>query len=132
MFDLNKQAAVPFVVPSDGPTFIEQVRIRCEDLVRCDIWADLSIQRLNQWWSNFRTDIERYFAACLLDSVIYRSEAQTVALMRQLVQRALPDHGRATGGVSDWDVRLSEQWSVRLDEVNEPLFSHLAGNSGNG
>jgi hypothetical protein len=96
----------PFLVPVDGPTFIEQVRSRCHDLIQCGIWSGLHIQKLNQWWSNFTTESERYFAACLLDSVIYRSDEQTIALMRQLIQRVLPDHGRTTGGITDWEDRL--------------------------
>jgi hypothetical protein len=34
---------------------------------------------------------ERYFGACVLDSLIYRSEKQTIALMEQLFQRTIPD-----------------------------------------
>lgn len=41
--------------------------------------------------NNFTTDEERYFAACVLDSLIYRSKDQTLALIRQLFQRSLPD-----------------------------------------
>ncbi len=114
-------ATPTFRVPRDGPTFIEQVRSRCQDMIQCGIWAGLHIQKLNQWWSNFHTDAEQYFAACLLDSIIYRSEDQTIALMRQLVQRSLPDHGRASGGIVDWDERLhpppSHEPRVRLVPV---------------
>jgi hypothetical protein len=66
----------------------------------------LHIQKLNQWWSNFTSDTEHYFAACLLDSITYRSDDQTIALMRQLVQRVLPDLGRSSGGIVDWQDRL--------------------------
>lgn len=44
--------------------------------------------------TNFVTDEERYFAACVLDSLIYRSENQTIALIKQLYQRILPDLSR--------------------------------------
>lgn len=98
--------SAPFMIPSEGHTYIEQVRTRCHDLIQCGIWSGIHIQRLNQWWSNFITDTERYFAACLLDSITYRSEDQTIALMRQLVQRVLPDHGRATDGIVDWQELL--------------------------
>lgn len=47
--------------------------------------------RFDSWWNNFRTIDEQYFAACVLDAFIYRSEPQTIALMRQLLQRVLPD-----------------------------------------
>jgi len=40
---------------------------------------------------NFSTPTERYFAATILDALIYRSEKQTFSLMEALFQRALPD-----------------------------------------
>lgn len=96
----------PFTMPADGPTFIEQVVSRCHSLISCGIWSGFHISKLNVWWNNFHTDTERYFAACLLDKLIYRSEDQTLSLMRQLLQRSLPDHGDAVGGITDWEERL--------------------------
>jgi hypothetical protein len=59
---------------------------------------------------NFTTDEERYFAACVLDSLIYRSKNQTLALINQLFQRSLPDLTRRTptplGHLQDWQARL--------------------------
>lgn len=46
------------------------------------------------WLANFTTAEEKYFAACVLDSLIYRSDAQTVALTNHLFQRLLPDLSR--------------------------------------
>ena len=120
----------PFTIPSDGHTYIEQVRTRCHDLIQCGIWSGIHIQRLNQWWSNFITDTERYFAACLLDNVTYRSEDQTIALMRQLVQRILPDHGRATGGIVDWQERLvTTRYDPRIRLVPVVPFGSAPGKS---
>jgi hypothetical protein len=105
--DNTHSLADVFRIPKDGPTYIEQVRNRCHDLIQCGIWTGLHVQKLNQWWSNFKTDTEQYFAACLLDNVIYRSTDQTLALMRQLIQRVLPDHGRVTNGIINWQERLN-------------------------
>jgi hypothetical protein len=41
--------------------------------------------------TNFANLDERYFGACVLDSLIYRSQEQTRAMMLQLFQRNLPD-----------------------------------------
>ncbi|MGQ0512579.1 MAG: phosphoribosyltransferase-like protein [Betaproteobacteria bacterium] len=43
------------------------------------------------WRANFRNDAERYFAACVLDSLIFRSDDQTYSLIQHLFQRTLPD-----------------------------------------
>ena len=83
-----------FTVPRDGEIFIEQVLERCRNLISSGIWEGLSQVRLDTWMKNFTSDEERYFGACVLDSLIYRSEKQTVALMQQLFQRTLPDFVR--------------------------------------
>src|ERR1051326_4729955 len=80
-----------FTVPRDGEVFIEQVLDRCKNLISSGIWEGLQQVRLDMWMKNFISDTERYFGACVLDGLIYRSEKQTVALMQQLFQRTLVD-----------------------------------------
>jgi hypothetical protein len=99
--------AVPaFALPHNGLTYIEEVLGRCRDLIQCGVWAGLHAARLRRWLTNFRTDEEKYFAACILDNLIYRSEQQTVSLIRQLLQRTLADLTRQDptplGAVRDW------------------------------
>ncbi len=95
-----------FQVPSDGSTYVESIVTRCTDLVTHQIWEGIHVSRLRRWMANFTSDEERYFAACLLDSLVYRSTAQTVALINQLFQRVLPDLTRLDpsplGYVDDW------------------------------
>ena len=64
---MSKLEPLNFKVPKDGQTFIDQVISRCRNLIYCNIWSGLPVQRLNQWWNNFTTEEEKYFAACLLD-----------------------------------------------------------------
>ena len=80
-----------FDLPKDGDVFISQILDRCEDLIYAGIWEGLDTIRLHTWMNNFKTSTERYFAACVLDALIYRSEKQTAAMMRQLFQRCIPD-----------------------------------------
>ena len=84
-----------FTIPKDGEIFISMILQRCEHLIGSGIWHGISSNRLDTWFNNFKTNDERYFAACLLDALIYRSEEQTVALMKHLFQKVLPDFGRA-------------------------------------
>lgn len=81
----------PFSLPKDGDVYIAQILERCEDLIYAGIWEGIGTIRLYTWMNNFKTPTERYFAACVLDALIYRSRAQTVAMMKQLLQRSLPD-----------------------------------------
>lgn len=84
-----------FELPQFGLEYIERISARCEHLIQYHIWEDFDLIRLRQWLNNFATDEARYFSACLLDSLIYRSERQTCALSRQLLQRSLPDLARS-------------------------------------
>lgn len=102
--------ASTFRVPRDGKIYIDQILDRCISLIQCGIWGDFHPSRLRLWMSNFTTDEEKYFAACVLDSLIYRSKNQTLALIRQLFQRTLPDSTRLDpspiGHIEDWQFLL--------------------------
>ena len=95
-----------FQLPRDGQTYIDDIKYRCEDLIHSQIWQGIHISELRRWLSNFVSEEEKYFAACILDSLIYRSEAQTLALIKQLFQRVLPDLSRQIeppiGKSPDW------------------------------
>lgn len=90
---------IPFAIPRDGMTYVASVRERCESLISSGVWTGLTISRLRRWCKNFQGETELYFAACLLDGLIYRSGVQTRALMEHLFQRSLPDVCRATGAL---------------------------------
>ena len=101
----------PFRVPKDGAIYTESVFRRCRDLIRYHIWSGIELNRLDAWIANFKTTEERYFAARVLDALIYRSDKQTTALLKQLFQRVIPDL-----------VRLS-RLNTRLENLQETLTS---------
>jgi uracil phosphoribosyltransferase len=78
-----------FLLPRDSYTFVEQVFDRSESLIQAQIWAGLSSDRLRRWRKNFVDAQDQYFAACVLDSLLYRSNEQTLALMQHLWTRKL-------------------------------------------
>jgi len=100
-----------FSLPTEGRTYLDRVIARCEDLIESDIWGDLDKSCLRRWKANFKTDEEEYFAACVLDALIYRSKKQTIAMIDQLFDRVLPDltrkHASPLGHISDWRNLLS-------------------------
>jgi hypothetical protein len=109
----------PFQVPLHGFTFHTQVMNRCLDLIDRGVWGGMKPVRLRRWFKNFDTDEERYFAACIMDSLIYRSDDQTTALLVHLFQRPLVDLTRrdppSTGPITNWlDELRSLKSSIRL------------------
>ncbi len=84
----------PFQLPKDGNIYTEAIFSRCRQLISYGIWSGIQQSRLQSWIANFRTQEERYFAALVLDLLVYRSDDQTVSLLRQLLSRVIPDHAR--------------------------------------
>lgn len=64
-----------FSVPRDGGLFITDISERCASLIDVGIWEGITRTQLAAWLTNFETDAEKYFAACVLDTLIFRSEA---------------------------------------------------------
>lgn len=88
---------------------------RCRELISYGVWSGIQQSRLKSWIANFRTLEERYFAALVLDLLVYRSDDQTLSLLRQLLSRVIPDHARISGLSAA--VRMTYQ-SVRTDKVD--------------
>jgi hypothetical protein len=86
-----------FRLPPDGRIYADRIFARCRDLVGYQVWSGIQRPRLDAWIANFRTAEERYFAASVLDALIYRSDDQTIALLRELLSRVIPDHARING-----------------------------------
>lgn len=86
-----------FQLPKDGSIYADSIFTRCRDLIAYQLWSGLQPQRLDAWIANFKTPEERYFGARVLDALIYRSDDQTLALLRQLFSRVLPDYARIHG-----------------------------------
>ena len=62
-----------FALPRDGIVYTDTVFSRSRDFISYDVWSGVELHRLDQWIANFRTEEERYFAAKVLDALIYRS-----------------------------------------------------------
>ena len=115
--DNINQKSSQFSLPQGALAYIREITERCEDLINIGIWAGIDVQRLQRWLNNFKTEEEEYFAACILDNLIYRSNAQTKALLKQLFQRTLPDLTRLNaspvGTIYDWEERLKRSLTNR-------------------
>lgn len=93
-----------FKLPPNAEAYISQIRSRARKLIEADIWDGIELVRVERWLKNFTTTEEKYFAARILDSLIYRSKRQTLALVDQLFFRCIPEVLNKVGNndVTNW------------------------------
>ncbi len=98
------------ILPGDWSLYNAEIIQRCEKLIEVGIWNGITKIRLNSWLNNFKSEEEMYFCSCVLDSLIYRSHDQTVALSRQMLQRTVHDINKIKSipvMINDWEMDLS-------------------------
>lgn len=110
---------MPFKLPEDGPTYTDHIITRSKDLIAHNIWQGLEEIRLSNWLNNFATAEHRYFAARVLDTLMYRSESQIQSMATHLFQRTIPDLARHYNLPSElysaWDrLRAKTEPNIRL------------------
>lgn len=79
-----------YQIPPDAEVYVHQIRQRVEALVQSTIWEGLRVPDVDAWLNNFRYGHEQFFAAMLLDHLVYRSQEQINALIDQLFSREIP------------------------------------------
>lgn len=77
--------------------YYSAIKDRCLKLIHYNIWDGMDKNRLEAWLKNFDTDKDRFFAACILDHFIYRSEEQTISMLYDLLTRDLCNLFRTRG-----------------------------------
>ena len=84
-------------LPKEWLDYNNTIRDRCRDLIEFKIWSGIDLNSFEAWRQNFKTDEEKYFSACVLDSLIYRSNTQTYSLINQLLFKNLNNLFRILG-----------------------------------
>jgi hypothetical protein len=101
------------VLPANWSTYYAEIKDRCINLIAFKIWNGIELDRFNRWLKNFETDEEKYLSACILDSLMYRSNSKTKALIYHLFNVVLPNFTRLNptpiGQIDDWFSRLKSQ-----------------------
>jgi hypothetical protein len=110
-------------LPKEWKIYSNSIRDRCKDLIEYKIWSGIDLTQFELWRHNFKTDKEKYFCACLLDSLIYRSNQQTYSLINQMLQMNLNNLFRMLGetALQDFPDCLVERYKdpmIRLVSVN--------------
>ncbi len=84
-------------LPKEWKIYSNSIRDRCRDLIEYNIWGGIDLIKFDAWRHNFKTDDEKYFSACILDSLIYRSNSQTYSLINQMLYKNLNNMFRILG-----------------------------------
>jgi hypothetical protein len=83
-------------------------------MIFTQIWHGVDTSNFRRWLNNFQTDDEKYFAARILDALIFRSDAQTRALALHLFQTSLPS------ALEENTPNETDQWIDRLRGIADP------------
>lgn len=89
--DSDAKEVSPFILPKDYMVYVNQIHEKINDFINLNIWRGIEKMKLKQWLKNFTTDEEKYFAACILDNLIYRSDSQTESMLFNLISIDIPN-----------------------------------------
>ena len=103
-------------LPKEWKIYSNSIRDRCRDLIEYKIWGGIDLIKFDAWRNNFKTDDEKYFSACVLDSIIYRSNSQTYSLINQILYKNLNNLFRILG-----EHDLQNFPACLIDRRNDPL-----------
>jgi hypothetical protein len=111
-----------FTLPKNGPVYTGTILERCHRLIRSGIWSGIKPEDLQAWMTNFQDEKEKYFAACILDSLIFRSEEQTVSMMRDIFDVELPSLGLISPSATAWGLDLKDYLRNKPSDKTRPLM----------
>lgn len=74
--------------------YIRDKKEECIKLIEYNIWNGIDSNQLKSWFKNFNTINERFFAACVLDWLVYRSDKHVIAMLYDLLTKHLHNQWR--------------------------------------
>lgn len=97
-------------LPDTAESFVDSVCANSKLLIERGFW-EIPMPRIESWFRQFCGPEERFFAACLLDQVIFRTRQQFEAALRSLFRSNL--YGNLYPGAQD--LQLLEMLKGRTD-----------------
>ena len=79
-----------FKTKDDGVLFFENVLTSTKTLINSGLWKEISLRGLDNWIQYFESDSEKILCGMLLDALIFRSKAQTQALLSNVIEKSVP------------------------------------------
>lgn len=106
-----------FHVPDKSTNLFDEVVPRFRVLLKQRVITGIDETRFEQWLGNFESEEECYFAACLLNRLVFRSSAMIESSFDQLLHCIIPSFLRKKGlfPYQDIDSFLNELRTPNLD-----------------
>jgi hypothetical protein len=80
-----------FKAPTDWISYYDVVVERCNNYIKTGYWEGIDALNLKLWLINFITNEEKYFAACLLDSLVFRTPQMVHASFQHIASSIIPN-----------------------------------------
>lgn len=113
-----------FRVPNGWEQYHHQIKKCVDALIDKKVVSGLSPSKLSSWYGNFDSKEEKYLAAHLLDSLIFRTEKMLEATAEHVLDKMIPwilsQHGFDVGTIQEFRSKLKifdPQFPVRFSTV---------------
>lgn len=74
----------------EGVLFFENVLTSTKTLINSGLWKEVDLRGLHDWVGYFESDSEKFLCGMILDALIFRSKAQTRALIANVLEKSIP------------------------------------------
>ncbi|QKI90060.1 hypothetical protein [Thiomicrorhabdus xiamenensis] len=113
-----------FHIPESGYHFFEQTVRKVQILISKKVWGEIDKLAFDTWLRNFNTDEEKYFAAHLLDALIFRSDKMINSSFFEIFYQTIPRILKYKGYVSLLDdyhekLKIKEPYSIKFVTVEK-------------
>lgn len=115
-------------LPANWKLYAQSIDERCKDLIDYTIWEGITIDQYKLWKANFKTDEESFLAACMLDSLIYRSNKQTVSMLEDSMKINIKNKLRLSFVSNEANLRFPD---CLKDKENDPFIRIVLTMRGN-
>lgn len=102
-------------IPNNHKELTEQSILKCKRLVQLKYWDNINTVKLMAWFNNFKNDEEKFLAACILESIIFRNNAAIQAFSSHIFHVMLPN---ILENLGIYEVDSLSKWEQRLISTN--------------
>jgi hypothetical protein len=105
-----------FSLPKNHQYYVKTVIKKIKNYILLGIWDNTDLSSLNSWLKNFKTDKEQYFAALLLDKIVYKNELSIQSSLNKMFHITLPNLLEQHNVYNQTDL---QEWENDLKNPNE-------------
>ena len=113
-----------FEAPQGWEDYYEKVISKCKAYIRSGYWEEIDIHSLRGWLGNFKTPADKYFSACMLDALVYRSRKMVDSSLKHISSSIIPNFFSSSG------LQINEEnlanWCLSLQTGKDVPFRFVA------